>query len=308
MVGTLIAAGVPPWFMVAHSKGESFEGVTGADGRPASEADRAAGAVFRLHRGLPAIGPGSLRMALTAMSNPLRHTPLQHAVGWLPAGIISTDSLKELVRRVADDRWIDHPNLWTVACDYGTGRRIAFGRTDAPTAHIADAVAASCAIPGFYRPVKIGARRYVDGGVVSASNLDLLAGRGLDLVICLNPLSSRDNSRPLNPLDWAGALSRDANGRRLGREARRVREYGTKVVLVQPQAEDLAVMGRNLMSPDRRDEVIRTAERTVADQLRATGVHELLEGLPEGEPHKLRRPSGPASEWPAITPNSRRAA
>ena len=46
-------------------------GSTAADGRPAAEADRAAGAIFRLHRGLPAIGPGSLRMALTALSNPL---------------------------------------------------------------------------------------------------------------------------------------------------------------------------------------------------------------------------------------------
>ena len=77
-----------------------------------------------------------------------------------------------------------------MTCDYRTGKRVPFGRTDSPPATVADAVAASCAIPGFYRPVKIGGRRYVDGGVCSASNLDLLAGRGLDLVICLNPLSS----------------------------------------------------------------------------------------------------------------------
>src|SRR6185295_16107273 len=56
MVGTLVASGVPPWFMVAHSRGESFSGLVGADGQPASEADRAAGAVFRIPRGLPGIG------------------------------------------------------------------------------------------------------------------------------------------------------------------------------------------------------------------------------------------------------------
>ena len=39
--------------------------------------------------------------------------------------------------------------------------------------------------------MKIGGRRYVDGGVCSVSNLDLVAGRGLDLVICLNPLSEQ---------------------------------------------------------------------------------------------------------------------
>src|SRR5215217_8199435 len=67
MIGSLVASGVPPWFMVAHSAGESFEGLVGPDGRPAADADRSAGASFRLHRGLPAIGPGSLRMAFTAL-------------------------------------------------------------------------------------------------------------------------------------------------------------------------------------------------------------------------------------------------
>ena len=42
MMGALLAAGVPPWFMVAHSAGETFEGLTDASGRPAAEADRAA--------------------------------------------------------------------------------------------------------------------------------------------------------------------------------------------------------------------------------------------------------------------------
>jgi NTE family protein len=308
MVGALVAAGVPPWFMVAHSRGETFDGLVGADGRPASEADRAAGAVFRIHRGLPGLGPGSLRMVATALSNPLGHTPLQMAAGWLPAGLVSTDSLKDIVRRVVRDRWVDHPNYWAVVCDYGTGKRVPLGRLDAPRADLADAVAASCAIPGFYRPVKIGGRRYVDGGVCSASNLDLLAGRGLDLVICLNPLSSLDDPRSANPLDWPGQLSRAANGRRLGHEARKVRGYGTKVVLIQPLADDLAAMGRNLMSPDRRDDVIETAERTVAEQLRSARVRGRLRGLPQGEPHKIARPAGPPSEWPAIGPGVVRAA
>ena len=192
MIGALVASGVPPWFMVAHSRGEVFDGLTGPDGRPAADADRSAGAVFRIHRGLPWIGPGSLRMAFTALRNPLRHTPLQMLAGWLPAGIISTDSLQELVRRAIPGDWVEHPNYWAVACDYRSGRRIPFGRIDAPRAEIAEAVAASCAIPGFYRPVRIGGRRYVDGGVCSISNLDLVAGRGLDLVICLNPLTSSD--------------------------------------------------------------------------------------------------------------------
>jgi NTE family protein len=305
MIGALVAAGVPPWFMVAHSRGETFEGITGPDGRPAHDADRAAGAVFRLHRGFPGIGPGSLRMALTALSNPLRHTPLQMLAGWLPAGLVSTDSLKEIVERAVPGRWVEHPNYWAVTCDYSTGRRVPFGRVDAPRARIADAVAASCAIPGFYRPVAIGRRRYVDGGVCSATSLDLVAGRGLDLVICLSPLSGAPG-RPLDPRDWLGSVSRQANGRRLSHEERKVRRFGTEVVRIEPTAADHAVMGLNMMSVARRQAVIEKAEETVAEQLQRPEVRELLKDLPKGEPHKIRRPDGPPSSWPRVAPAHRR--
>jgi NTE family protein len=308
MMGSLLAAGVPPWFMVAHSAGERFEGLTGPDGRPAAEADRSAGAVFRLHRGLPPLGPGSLRMALTTLANPLRYTPIQLLIGWAPVGLVSTDSLKETVRRAVASGWVDHPNFWAVASDYGSGKRVPFGRIDSPPADLADAVAASCAIPGFYRPVKIGRRRYVDGGIYSVSNLDLLAGRGLDLVICLNPTSSRKPPSSLNPYERFWEMTRAANGRRLGFEAKKVRRYGTEVVLIQPDDEDLAVMGRNLMSGQRRHEMIETASRTVAEQLRSPELREKLRGLPEGEPHKLRRPAGPPATWPRIVPAPRRKA
>jgi NTE family protein len=310
MIGALVAAGVPPWFMVAHSRGEVFEGLTGPDGRPAAEADRAAGASFRLHRGLPLLGPGSLRMAFTALSNPLRHTPLQMVAGWLPSGFVSTDSLKETVSRAVPGTWVEHPNYWAVACDYESGRRTPFGRAGSPRAEIGDAVAASCAIPGFFRPVKIGRRRYVDGGVCSVSNMDLVAGRGLDLVICMNPLTSREegSSGLTKPLDWLPALTRRASRGRLEREERKIRRFGTEVVIIEPTAADHAAMGRNWMSVERRQQVIETAEVTVAEQLQRPEVRALLDGLPQGEPHKISRPPGPPSTWPEMRPAASRAA
>jgi NTE family protein len=310
MIGALVAAGVPPWFMVAHSRGEVFEGLAGPDGRLAADADRSAGASFRLHRGLPLLGPGSLRMAFTALSNPLRHTPLQMVAGWLPSGFMSTDSLKEAVSRAVPGSWVEHPNYWAVACDYESGRRTPFGRVGSPRAEISDAVAASCAIPGFFRPVKIGRRRYVDGGVCSVSNLDLVAGRGLDLVICLNPLTSRaEGSSGVGAVfDLIPALTRRASRGRLEREERKVRRFGTEVVIVEPTSEDHAGMGRNWMSTERRQHVIETAECTVAEQLRAPEVRARLAGLPAGEPHKISRPQGPPSSWPVMRPAARRAA
>ena len=250
-------------------------------------------------------------MAFTALSNPLRHTPLQMVAGWLPAGFVSTDSLKEVVSRVVSSGWVDHPNYWAVACDYQSGRRTPFGRVGSPRADLADAVAASCAIPGFYRPVRIGRSRYVDGGVCSASNLDLVAGRGLDLVICMNPLTSQAESAPgaaARALDMIPSLTRRASRGRLLREERKVNGFGTEVVMIEPTAEDHAEMGLNWMSAERRQNVIDTAEHTVAEQLRRPELRKLLKDLPAGDPHKISRPSGPPSSWPEMVPAGRRAA
>jgi NTE family protein len=299
MMGALCASGVPPWFMVAHSRGEVFEGVVDADGRPAAEADRAGGARFALERAVPPIGPGSWRLALRTLANPRRYTPATVFTGWLPRGVFSTESLKDTIRRVVPSSWSPHPNLWIVACDYETGRRVPFGRAGAPEADLADAVAASCAIPGIYHPQAIGGRRYVDGGIYSTSNLDLLRDEQLDLAICLNPTSTLHPIRAaFNPREWFNLALRNASGRRLGSEAKRLRARGTEVVLIQPTGEDLEAMGPNLMNPRRRNQVIEVARRAVAAQLREPLNRKLLSALPQGRAEKVRRPAGPPSEWP----------
>src|SRR4051794_33588036 len=174
VIGSLLAGGVPPWFMVAHSAGESFTGLVDANGNAASVASRSGGAEFKLHRGLPSIGPGSWRLGLAAIRRPNMYTPAAAMAAWAPVGLISNDAIKDVVRRVTPSGWTDHPNTWIVACNYRSGRRVPFGRPGCPEADLPDAVAASCAIPGFYRPVEINGTRYVDGGMYSVSNLDLL--------------------------------------------------------------------------------------------------------------------------------------
>lgn len=300
MIGSLMVAGVPPWFMVAFSSGERFDGVIDATGRPAGSADRSGGAAFRLHRGLPRIGPGSWRLALRTLARPTRHTPSAVLGGWLPQGLISPDPLREQIRHVVAEGWAPHPNLWVVACDYVTGRRVPFGREGSPPADLADAVAASCAIPGFYRPVEIDGRRYVDGGMYSTSNLDLLRDEDLDLVICLNPTSSLHPSQAWNPLEWGARLWRGSSGRRLGSEAKKLRASGTEVILIQPTRRDHEAMGSNLMSRGRRNQAIAVARETVAEQLAAHPLHPLLADLPAGRPEKTERPGGDPSDWPPL--------
>ena len=292
MVGALCACGVPPWFMVAHATGRT-DHLDGVD-----ESTRSAGATYRLHRSVPALGPGSWRLALASLARPYRYSPAAVLAGWLPAGMISHEPLKDTIRRVVGDGWAPHPALWAMACDYETGRRVAFGRADAPPASLADAVAASCAIPGFYRPVQIGRRRFIDGGVASTSNLDVVSRSGLDLVLCLNPTSSlhAPSSRTLG--DRVAAPMRQASGRRLGREARRVRQAGTDVVLIQPTIQDLDAMGTNLMSASRRDRVVEVAVETVRGHLRRPEIRDRLRDLPPGAAELVRGPAGPIAAVP----------
>ena len=288
MIAGLAACGVPPWFMLAHSAGElaAIEELA----EQAGDDSRSAGAVYRWHPAVPVLGPGSWRLALTSLARPYRYSPAALLAGWLPRGLISSEPLKQTIRRVAGQDWAPHPNLWIMACDYANGRRVAFGRDDAPRASLADAVAASCAIPGFYRPVRIGGKRYVDGGVASTSNLDLLADRDLDLVICMNPTSSLHAPQSRTFGERAAAVMRQASGRRLGYEAKRVRGSGSRVVLIQPTIQDLDAIGTNLMNSKRRHQVIEVAAETVARHLRAPAVREQLQGLPAGDPVLVRRP------------------
>ncbi|HET8980550.1 MAG TPA: patatin-like phospholipase family protein [Solirubrobacteraceae bacterium] len=305
VVGALLASGVPPWLMLAHTAGELLDEPAAADAADAAgdagtaaPADRSAGAAFRLDRGGLALGPGSWRLALASLARPYRYSPMAVVSGWLPRGIVSTEPLKATVRRACADPWAPHPNFWAVAVDYTTGRRTAFGRQGSPPAQLDDAVAASCAIPGFYRPVKIGGRPYVDGGVHSTSNLDILRREPLDLVVALNPMSSLHAEATRHPAERLALRMRQAAGRRLGAEARRLREAGMEVVLIQPTVQDLDVMGANLMSARRRREVTHTAVETVTRELRHGSSGARLAALPAGDPRFLHRPAGPPGGWP----------
>ncbi|HEU4658548.1 MAG TPA: patatin-like phospholipase family protein [Capillimicrobium sp.] len=273
VIGTLTAARIPPAILGAYASGRSLDGYADLELAAGIEIDveeieRDSPDRFRLAMALPPIGPGSWRMALNTLRNPLRHPPAAVIGGWLPRGVVCTSPIRRLIERFVPDGWPDGDQLRIVATDYRTGKRVCFGRKDAPEAGVADAVAASCAIPAFYHPVTIAGRRYVDGGLCSASNLDLLCGEGLDVAICLNPMSSADKVRALTPSQRLAAAMRGWSGRRLEHEVGKLEAAGTQVIVLTPTAEDLAVMGTNLMSRKRRAEVTEQAERSMARELR----------------------------------------
>jgi NTE family protein len=159
-----------------------------------------------------------------------------------------------------------------------------------------EAVAASCAIPAIYRPERIRDRRYVDGGLYSCSNLDLLAERQLDLVICLNPMSSPGVlTGRANPLDRVIALAQQAAHRRPEREAAMVEASGSHVVVLEPGPEDLQAMGRNLMSRRRIQNVMEVAFHSTAAKLDQEDLRSLDDAFRAGGSNLWDRPRSAAA-------------
>ncbi|MDP9101339.1 MAG: patatin-like phospholipase family protein, partial [Actinomycetota bacterium] len=142
-------------------------------------------------------------------------------------------------------------------------RRVVFGTAGAPLTDVGTAVAASCAIPAYFRPVTIDGAAYVDGGVHSPTNADVLLGEGFDLVLVLSPMSlSRSGRRP--PIDLALRL---AVRRYLAAEVRKLRRAGTRVVVVQPGPDDLLSMGVNPMRGTGVEQVLATVGGSVTERL-----------------------------------------
>jgi NTE family protein len=300
VIGALIASGIESEYMAAHASGRSLNGFVEAEARAETFARPMPGSEYRLQLALPPVGPGSWRLAITSLLHPLRHPPSTFLAGWLPRGFISTDSIRSLVEELVPGSWPDHGSYWAVAADYANGGRVAFGRHDAPPATVGEAVAASCAIPAFYHPVKIAGRRYIDGGVYSPSNLDLLHGEGLDLVVCLNPMSSVAQTTGGSPADRFAAIMRAATARRLDHEAAKLREEGTAVLILQPGEADCALMGLNLMSGARRTEVMHQARKSVARELRRLrGRRELLPAS-NGRPVRSARRASAVRRAPTV--------
>lgn len=217
----------------------------------------------------PRIGVGSRPLLRRSILHP-RAVPLQ-ATLWalVPPGRRTLDPLRALVESVVvPGGWAPRTGVQLVAMDYLLGKRVPFGRAGSPPASLAQAVVASCSIPGWYVPEVIGGRPYIDGGVLSATSVDLLAGLGLDEVYVLAPMATFAVDRPRTV---AGRLERRWRGRvtsRMLREGAALEAEGTRLTMLAPGPSDLPMMGSNLMDPARRKGVLEESLRTSAATLR----------------------------------------
>lgn len=210
--------------------------------------------------------PSAPHLALRAITRPGRVRPLVAMTGLLPQGRVPTAVLGDRIRRTHDEPWPARPT-WICAVRTRDGRRVVFGR-DIHDAHLATAVEASSAIPGFFEPVEHDGETYVDGGVHSPTNAEVTAGLGFDIVVVSSPMSATFGA--LRRRRWSGG--RALHRATLGREVRTVRAAGTPVLVLQPGPEVVDAVGPNAMDPGRRRAVAEIAHETVAAHLRNPAV------------------------------------
>ncbi len=147
------------------------------------------------------------RVMWGAWSHYLRHADDMTAfdVLWalsegLPSALYDGLALEKYVRRVFELAGVSNcfhdlaRRVLIIATDLDTGERRVFGEANDCDVPISLAVAASAALPLVYKPVRIGDKEYVDGGLRGTASLDVAIEQGANLVICINPLVPFDNS------------------------------------------------------------------------------------------------------------------
>lgn len=116
------------------------------------------------------------------------------------------EPLREIAKSISTEKRFDQlkRTLLVNTVDITRGSQVVWGLPGLRDVSVADAVYASCALPGFYPPGPVGGRLCVDGGVLD--NLPVsIAGLGMDAVIAVDTGSS--DLEPENDIATAGFAS-----------------------------------------------------------------------------------------------------
>lgn len=265
--GSLVAAGLAGG-LSAHDQ------LAVLSGEPVSAEGRALLRASRARAGAPPAEPPeelrarplAPRAVLAAARRPWSVRPGAVVSSLLPPGRTSTESISRQLHKLHGQHWPD--NLRVCAVRARDARRVVFGAPGAPRADVGAAVAASCAIPGYFAPVRIGGEHYVDGGGHSPTNADSVLRESQPeppgLVVVSSPMSFGPGAGRT-----ADAGLRFVVRRYLAREVRTLRRRGATVLVFQPTADDLAAMGLHPMRLLRADRVVEAVGHSVRARLEA---------------------------------------
>jgi NTE family protein len=139
--------------------------------------------------------------------------------------------------------WPERPMI-IVALNAHTGELATFDRESG--VDLVDALTAAIALPGGSPTHDINGTRYINGGVRSADNADLASG--YDTVVVVSPFSGRTGPLPEGQFEGL----RRFPGADLASQVQVLREQGSHVEVITPDAGSRAAMGVNQMDPATR--------------------------------------------------------
>jgi predicted acylesterase/phospholipase RssA len=279
-VAALLAAGISPAEM--YSAVSSANGRTGFDHAPLFRLGAAEFARRSLRA--PRVLAQAARETLAGRPPSLSDLALSLFQA-LPSGLLDGSGLQEYVaaalrRRGLRDSFRALPReLYVVGVDLDRGEAVAFGDRGHRDVPVSRAVQASTALPGLYRPVRIGGRDYVDGGVKKTAHINLAIRHGADLVVCINPivpLRSHAAGGPLPHISEQGVtwvldqvLRIMLHGRmEYGLERYRAEHPEVDVLVLQPTTDDQRMFRYNIMRYSARRVVAEYGYRSARDAFR----------------------------------------
>jgi predicted acylesterase/phospholipase RssA len=204
----------------------------------------------------------------------------------LPVGLYDSMALERYLRAALSsggytNRFEDLPKeLYIIATDLDTGERAVFGPGEQRAASISTAVAASAALPLVYKPVRIGDRDYVDGGLRGNASLDIAIEHGATLILCINPMvpfdhqeqrSALQNESKGGPLSDKGLQAVASQVTRIASHANlhyHIKQLSRRhpevdIILIEPRPDDQRMFFYNIMRYSVRSAVARHGFETV---------------------------------------------
>jgi NTE family protein len=209
----------------------------------------------------------------------------------LPSGLYSTRGVEQYLDgvlsedgRVNDFRLLER-ELYLTATDLDTTERIVLGGEGWDDLSIAKAVSASTALPMVYKPVEIGGRHLIDGGIRSTTNVDIAVERGAKFIVVVNPLVPYVNDfQKQVPTAFGSRVRRvaDMGFAQIGYQTFKLlahqrlheavsqwkeRYPGVDIVLIEPQPNDQLMFETHIMNFTRRVDIARHGFESVTIKL-----------------------------------------
>ena len=221
----------------------------------------------------------------------------------LPPGLFAIDNFQQWISALFEahgktDSFADLTReLYIPATDLDMGTRRVFTKADGDQVPISQAIAASSAIPLFFRPVRLQGRDYIDGSTGRVGHIDIAIKRGASTVLIINPLVNIMNDRMTVRIPKGSGesatirekgmsfiydqASRIETRVRLDGEIRRAQaEFpDVKIYRIEPSSTEVMLFLRGAMSYEEREQILRygyTSMTSILKRRRAV-IEELMQ-------------------------------